>query len=128
LIALFFISGADAAAIVMATMASRGSLEPPRLVVVVLGALMGGIACAMLLVGGLTALQQAAILGAVPFTFVIIGVAWCWIKALREEQMPGRDGTAVPSVRTPTPVAAGQPTGAGGATAYQRPAQGERVS
>jgi choline-glycine betaine transporter len=89
LIALFFISGADAAAIVMATMCSRGSLEPPRLVVIVLGVLMGGIACAMLLVGGLTALQQAAVLGSVPFTFVLIAVAWCWIKALREEERPG---------------------------------------
>ena len=128
LIALFFISGADAAAIVMATMASRGSLQPPRLVVVVLGALMGGIACAMLLVGGLNALQQAAILGSVPFTFVLIGVAWCWIKALREEQLPGRDGTSVPSTRTPTPVTERQPAGTGGATAYQQPAQGERVS
>ncbi|HZG97859.1 MAG TPA: BCCT family transporter, partial [Nocardioidaceae bacterium] len=96
LIALFFISGADAAAIVMATMASRGSLEPPRLVVLVLGALMAGIACAMLLVGGLTALQQAAVLGAVPFTFVIIGVAYCWIRALREEARPGPDGGEPP--------------------------------
>ncbi len=85
LVALFFISGADAAAVVMATMASRGSLEPPRFVVVVLGILMGGIACAMLLVGGLVGLQQAAVLGAVPFTFVLVGVAWCWLKALREE-------------------------------------------
>ena len=85
LIALFFISGADAASVVMATMASRGSLAPSKLVVVVLGVLMGGIACAMLLVGGLVALQQAAVLGAVPFTFVLVGVAWCWIKALREE-------------------------------------------
>lgn len=91
LIALFFISGADAAAITMATMASRGSLEPPRYVVLVLGGLMAGIACAMLLVGGLTALQQAAILGSVPFTFVLIGVAYCWVKALREEPGPGRD-------------------------------------
>ena len=85
LIALFFVSGADAASIVMATMATRGSLEPPKIVVFVLGVLMGGIACAMLLVGGLSALQQAAVLGSVPFTFVVVGVAWCWIKALREE-------------------------------------------
>ena len=69
----------------MATMASRGSIDPSKFVVVVLGLLMGGIACAMLLVGGLTALQQAAVLGSVPFTFVLVGVAWCWIKALREE-------------------------------------------
>ena len=105
LIALFFISGADAAAIVMATMASRGSLEPPRLVVIVLGVLMGGIACAMLLVGGLQALQQAAILGSVPFTFVLVAVAWCWIKGLREEPRPGTgEGRAKRQVATPPPV------------------------
>ncbi|WP_165355022.1 BCCT family transporter [Nocardioides oleivorans] len=93
LIALFFISGADAASVVMATMASRGSITPSKFVTVVLGLLMGGIACAMLLVGGLTALQQAAILGSVPFTFVLVGVAWCWVKALREEgREPKRDG------------------------------------
>jgi glycine betaine transporter len=91
LIALFFISGADAASVVMATMASRGSLDPSRLVTVVLGVLMGGIACAMLLVGGLTALQQAAVLGSVPFTFVLIGTAYCWVKALREEGRPPRE-------------------------------------
>jgi glycine betaine transporter len=85
LIALFFISGADAASVVMATMTSRGSLAPSKFVVLVLGLLMGAIACAMLLVGGLTALQQAAVLGSVPFTFVLVGVAWCWIKALRAE-------------------------------------------
>jgi glycine betaine transporter len=88
LIALFFVSGADAAAVVMATMASRGSLEPPKPVVIVLGVLMGAIACAMLFVGGLGALQQAAVLGSVPFTFVLVGVAWCWLKALREESGP----------------------------------------
>jgi choline/carnitine/betaine transport len=90
LIALFFISGADAAAVVMATMASKGSIAPSKVVTVIFGVLMGGIACAMLLVGGLNALQQAAILGAVPFTFVLIAVTFAWFKALREE-----DGTAV---------------------------------
>ncbi len=90
LIALFFISGADAAAVVMATMASKGSIAPSKIVTVIFGVLMGGIACAMLLVGGLNALQQAAILGAVPFTFVLIAVTFAWFKALRAE-----DGTAV---------------------------------
>ncbi|SEC57097.1 choline/carnitine/betaine transport [Nocardioides exalbidus] len=91
LIALFFISGADAASVVMATMASRGSITPSKFVTIVLGLLMGGIACAMLLVGGLTALQQAAVLGSVPFTFVLVGVAWCWVKALREETRAAPD-------------------------------------
>ncbi len=103
LIALFFVSGADAASVVMATMASRGSLTPSKLVIVVLGGLMGAIACAMLLVGGLVALQQAAVLGAVPFTFVLVGVAYCWIKELRKERsdkeppiMSARTGSARP--------------------------------
>ncbi|HYO38459.1 MAG TPA: BCCT family transporter [Nocardioidaceae bacterium] len=105
LIALFFVSGADAAAIVMATMASRGALEPSRIVIVVLGVLMGAIACAMLLVGGLGALQQAAVLGSVPFMFVLVGVAYCWLRALRDDSRdtrgPGRpDRTGSTTVGT----------------------------
>jgi glycine betaine transporter len=104
LIALFFISGADAAAIVMGTMCSRGALEPSRLVVVALGLLMGGIACALLLVGGLTALQQAAILGAVPFTFVLVGLSYSWTLALRTEVVPA---AAPVSARVPATATAG---------------------
>jgi glycine betaine transporter len=63
----------------------------------------------MLLVGGLTALQQAAVLGSVPFTFVLVGVAWCWIKALRAETR-GADDRAV----TPTPVRASSAPERGG--------------
>jgi glycine betaine transporter len=87
LIALFFISGADAASVVMGMMACRGNLEPPKFVVAVLGVLMGAIAAAMLLVGGLTALQQGAILASVPFTFVIVGLGWSLMKALRLERI-----------------------------------------
>jgi glycine betaine transporter len=87
LIALFFISGADAASIVMGMMACRGDLEPPKIVVAVFGVLMGGIAAVMLLVGGLTALQQGAILASVPFTFVIVGLGWSLMKALRAERV-----------------------------------------
>jgi glycine betaine transporter len=37
------------------------------------------------LVGGLTGLQQGAVLASVPFTFVIVLVAWCLFKALRAD-------------------------------------------
>ena len=69
----------------MSTMASHGALEPPKLVTGILGALMGVIASALLLVGGLTGLQQGAVLASVPFTVVIVLVAWCLLKALRED-------------------------------------------
>ncbi|MFD0853632.1 BCCT family transporter, partial [Actinomadura adrarensis] len=39
LVAIFFVSGADAASIVMGTLSQRGTLEPTRVVVVVWGAL-----------------------------------------------------------------------------------------
>jgi choline-glycine betaine transporter len=63
----------------------------------VMGSLMGAIASALLLVGGLSALQQGAVLASVPFTFVIVGIVWCLVKALREERVP----QAVPVTAAP---------------------------
>jgi glycine betaine transporter len=99
LIAFFFISGADAASVVMGMLASRGVLEPARTVTATMGCLMGAIASALLLVGGLSALQQGAVLASVPFTFVIVGLTWCLVKALRAERVP----LAAPVVAPPTP-------------------------
>ena len=59
--------------------------------------LLAAFAALMLLVGGLGALQQAAVLGSVPFTFVLVGVAYCWIKALREETRPVLDPPVTPA-------------------------------
>ena len=92
LMVLFFVSGADAASITMATMASRGTLLPPKIVTLVMGALMGGIASAMLLAGGLTGLQQAAVLGSGPFIVISIALMWYWVKALRQEGAPPGPG------------------------------------
>ncbi len=90
LMVLFFVSGADAGAITMATMACRGVLVPPKVVTLTMGALMGGVASAMLLAGGLEGLQQAAICGSLPFLVISMALAWYWIKALREEGAPQR--------------------------------------
>jgi choline-glycine betaine transporter len=85
LIALFFVSGADAASVVMGMMASGGGLRPAKVVTITFGVMMGAIAGVLLLAGGLTALQQAAILGSVPFVFILIGIVWSWVKAMRSE-------------------------------------------
>jgi choline-glycine betaine transporter len=90
----------------MSTMASRGALEPPRLVTGILGALMGAIASALLLVGGLTGLQQGAVLASVPFTFVIVLVAWCLFKALRTDPAVAQEPPRV----APRPYAVGPGT------------------
>src|SRR5919205_2447028 len=85
LVALFFISGADAASVVMGMMSSRGNLEPSRGVVVIWGTLTGLAAAVLLLAGGLTALQQAAIIAAAPFVFIIIGMVVGMLKEMRRE-------------------------------------------
>jgi glycine betaine transporter len=91
LMVLFFVSGADAGAITMATMASRGSIKPAKIVVVTMGVLMGGVASAMLLAGGLEGLQQAAILGSGPFLVISMALCWYWVKALAKEGPPPRE-------------------------------------
>lgn len=88
LVALFFISGADAGAVVMGMLSSRGILEPKNWVTIIWGALAGAAAAICLLSGGLEGLQQAAILSAVPFVIVMIGMCFSLFKELRGEQLP----------------------------------------
>ena len=47
----------------MATMASRGTLVPPKVVTVTMGVMMGGVASVMLLAGGLEGLQRRRYVG-----------------------------------------------------------------
>lgn len=84
-LAIFFITSADSASVVMGTMSSKGNPEPNKLVVVFWGLCMMGIAVVMLLAGGvttLTALQNLTILIALPFSVVLIFMTIGFIKDL----------------------------------------------
>ncbi|MCG5213854.1 BCCT family transporter [Streptosporangium sp. KLBMP 9127] len=85
LVALFFVSGADAGSVVLGMLSSRGVLEPSRTVVIVWGTLTGGVAAVLLLAGGLSALQTLCILVAGPFLLVICGMCVSLVKELRRE-------------------------------------------
>ena len=85
LVALFFVSGADAAALVMGMLSSRGSTSPARPVVILWGALTGLVASVLLLAGGLSALQQVTIIAAFPFMLVMIAMCWSLVVELRKE-------------------------------------------
>ncbi|KND23504.1 BCCT family transporter [Streptomyces acidiscabies] len=92
LVGIFFVSGADAASIVMGTLSQRGSLEPSRTVVVFWGVLTGAVAAVMLLVGGgggdaLTGLQNLTILAAAPFTVVMVGLCVALTRDLRHDPL-----------------------------------------
>ncbi|MFI0774405.1 BCCT family transporter [Streptomyces sp. NPDC021212] len=92
LVGIFFVSGADAASIVMGTLSQKGSFEPSRFVVIFWGVVTGAVAAVMLLVGGggadaLTGLQNLTILVAAPFTLVMVGLCWALLKDLRRDPL-----------------------------------------
>ena len=89
LVGIFFVSGADAASIVMGTLSQKGALEPGRFVVVFWGVVTGAVAAIMLLVGtegnALTGLQNLTILAAAPFVLVMIGMCISLMRDLRRD-------------------------------------------
>ncbi|MGY1634124.1 BCCT family transporter [Geodermatophilus sp. SYSU D01186] len=89
LVAIFFVSGADAASIVMGSLSQRGTLEPSRWVVVFWGVVMGSVAAIMLLLGedgaALTGLQNLTIIAALPFALVMAAMAVSLVKDLRHD-------------------------------------------
>jgi glycine betaine transporter len=82
LVAMFFISGADANTYVLSMMTSDGSLTPRRSVLVLWGVLTGLTAVVLMLAGGLTALQNTVIVASLPFLVIIAGVAVSFWKDL----------------------------------------------
>ena len=103
LTAIFFVSGADAGAVVLSTLSSRGRKEPWEPLIVLWAVMTGVVAAVLLLVGGLEALQTFAILAATPFTLVLIGMCFCLYIDLRRD--PLRERRAGP-VRGHVPVSA----------------------
>ncbi|MCL3862589.1 BCCT family transporter [Actinotalea sp. K2] len=85
LIALFFITSSDSGSLVVAMLATGGNPHPRTAVRVTWASLEGLLAIALLIAGGLLALQTAAILIALPFSVVMIGMAFATTRALHDE-------------------------------------------
>ena len=94
LVAIFFVSGADAGSVVMGTLSQRGSIEPSRWVVVFWGAATGAVAAVMLTVGGedaLQGIQNLTFLGSLPFAVVMVFLCLALLKDLRADPVTLRD-------------------------------------
>ncbi|WP_347038159.1 BCCT family transporter [Glutamicibacter halophytocola] len=85
LVVLFFITGADSNTYVLGTLTSGGNMYPKRPILTIWGLLTGVCAIVLLLVGGLEAPQQAAILSAVPFTVIVTLLGMSLVKELRND-------------------------------------------
>ena len=93
LVGIFFITGADAASIVMGSLSSNGAEHPRRGVVIFWGCLTGAVAAVMLLAGGdepseaLAGLQRITIVAALPFVIVMLLLCFALTKDLRRDPL-----------------------------------------
>jgi choline-glycine betaine transporter len=94
LVAIFFVSGADAASIVTGTLSQRGTDEPSRWIVIFWGSVMGAVAIIMLLVGGedaLSGLQSLTILVAAPFVVIMVLLCVAFMRDLNHDPVVLRE-------------------------------------
>lgn len=100
LVAIFFITGADSASIIMASLSSNGASEPRRGLVIFWGLLTGGVAAVMLLAGGdepseaLSGLQRITIVAALPFVLVMLLLCVALARDLRRDPLALRQRLA----------------------------------
>ena len=102
ILAIFFITAADSASVVMGILTTRGSQNPPKLVVVFWGMVMGGIALVMLLLGDETALeglQSLVIITAVPFAIIVLLLIIAWFRELNTDPRTLREKYADTALR-----------------------------
>ncbi|MBM7633273.1 BCCT family transporter [Geomicrobium sediminis] len=85
LISSFFITSADAATFVLGMLTTGGRLNPQVKIKVIWGVILSATAAALLLSGGLQALEMAMLIAAFPFTFVVLLMAISLLKALSGE-------------------------------------------
>jgi choline-glycine betaine transporter len=77
----------------MGTLSQRGTIHPDRRVVIFWGAVMGGVAALMLVVGGtdaLSGIQNITIIMAAPFLIVMIVMCVALMKDLRQDPLVQR--------------------------------------
>jgi choline/carnitine/betaine transport len=82
LVAIFFVSGADASSIVMGSLSSYGVDEPQKWLVALWGGLMGLVAIVLFFAGGLEALQDITIIAAAPFLVIMALMCVALVKDL----------------------------------------------
>ena len=86
LIFIFLVTSADSASYIVAQMTDNGSINPPLYKRITWGVLIAAICLTLIAAGGLTGLQSASVLSALPFTFILYGMAYVLIKELRADR------------------------------------------
>ena len=98
LLATWFITSSDSGTLVITTMLSMGDDNPPQKFRIVWGVGEGFVAAALLLAGGLKALQTASIAAALPVSVIMLLMTYGIVKSLNEDSSaaPASGATRAP--------------------------------
>lgn len=80
----FFVTSSDSGSLVIDIITAGGNPEPPRVQRIFWAVLEGAVAAALLVGGGLVALQTAAIATGLPFAIVLLGMCYALHKGMAE--------------------------------------------
>jgi choline/glycine/proline betaine transport protein len=109
----FFVTSSDSGSLVIDIITAGGNPEPPKVQRIFWAVMEGLVAAALLIGGGLVALQTAAITTGLPFAIVLLGMCFALHKGMDEyregqtfsvalEQYEGREYRTHPTRRVPT--------------------------
>ena len=122
-VAIFFVTSADSGSLVVNILTAGGDPDPPMYRRAMGAVMIGAVAATLLLGGGLSALQTAAITTAVPFSIIMLMICFCLVKSLRGERVIRREAEGATWVSSAAqspgsaPLAAATPPG--GYTGHQ---------
>jgi len=85
LVVVFFITSSDSGSLVIDTIAAGGKTNAPVIQRVFWASFEGAVAIALLLGGGLAALQAMAVSTGLPFTFVLLAACYAVVRGLMNE-------------------------------------------
>ncbi|WP_322520512.1 BCCT family transporter [Guyparkeria halophila] len=85
LVIVFFVTSSDSGSLVIDTITAGGKIDAPKPQRVFWGVIEGAIAIALLVGGGLAALQSAAVAAGLPFTVVLLVGCYAIVKGLMSE-------------------------------------------
>ncbi|GAA2117332.1 BCCT family transporter [Kocuria atrinae] len=90
LLAVFFITSADSATLVMASMSQQGKPHPDKKIIIFWGLALAGVSSVMLLVGGsdaLQGLQDLVTVAALPFAIILLALIPAFLRDLSTDPM-----------------------------------------
>jgi BCCT family betaine/carnitine transporter len=85
LVVVFFVTSSDSGSLVIDTIAAGGKTNAPVIQRIFWASFEGAVAVALLLGGGLAALQAMAVSAGLPFTFVLLAACYAVVRGLMNE-------------------------------------------